>query len=193
MKKFQWKKVFAFAMVLTMGLSFAGCGGEEAEETVEPAETETAVDEIQLVSTDFGTLTMDLPDDFGEVAVQEGMTTAAAAGSSVIVSDPYETDFAITDITEEAMLALVEGSYAYAEIVVFQNPVTAAGRDAVCTILEGTSASTGKTNTVCYVMMFFTQDDVPYEQDVAFTFNTDAGTSLEATLEEVVDSISVAE
>ena len=39
MKYLKLKKAMAFAMVMAMGMAFAGCGGEEAEVVDEPAET----------------------------------------------------------------------------------------------------------------------------------------------------------
>ncbi len=39
MKYLKLKKTMAFAMVMAMGMAFAGCGGEEAEVVEEPAET----------------------------------------------------------------------------------------------------------------------------------------------------------
>ena len=174
------KKLFAMMMAMMMAFSMAACGGEE---TVEEPETSLVMQEAGMVS-------MLVPDDFEAFAQYEGMIAAPGPGSSIIVADPWVADVAAADITEADVAEMVSGSYPDAVVLEYENPVEIGGTEAVTFTIEGTHEDGGK-NTVTYALLFYMMDDVMYEQDLCFTYRTGEGTSLEAAMPEIIDSITI--
>ena len=89
------------------------------------------------------------------------------------------------------MVGLLGNSYSNIEVLSFENPVSIGGVDSVLIQFSGDGATSGKNRTVCYIMMFFSLEGLNCEQHVAFTYDTDANTSLEANLAEIIESITL--
>ncbi|MDO4531186.1 MAG: hypothetical protein Q4C06_04320, partial [Bacillota bacterium] len=120
----------------------------------------------------------------------EGVIGAPGPGSSIIVADPWVADVAAADITEADITEMVKESYPDAVVLEYENPVEVGGTEAVTFTIEGAHEDGGK-NTVTYVLLFYMMDDVMYEQDLCFTYRTGEGTSLEAAMPEIIDSITI--
>ena len=167
------KKVLAMMMALALACSVAACGGEEASA------------EVTLVEKQFGEyITMMIPDDYGDMVEQETMVGVPGPDYSVVVAAPYEADLVAADVTEEVALEVIAEKNA--EILDFQNPAEVDGTEAVIfTVAE----DDGDTQT--FVILYYMLDDVLQEQIICYTYTTGANSSLEANLDEVIDSITI--
>ena len=186
------KRLFLLLMVLILSLSLVACGGGgDAEEAAPDASIPEASD-VTLVTKEANYTTLLVPSDFAEFQTADGGAAVVEGPSSnIVVTNTIETDVVIEDITQDYMISLLESSYSNIEVLEFVNPASVAGVDAVFIQVTGDGATSGKNKTVCYIMMFFSIDGVNCEQHVALTYDTGAGTSLEANLAEIIESISL--
>ncbi len=186
------KKLLLLMMVLILSLSLVACGGGgDSEEAAPDASTPEASD-IALVSKEANFITLLVPTDFGEFqTVDGGAAIAEGPNANIVVTNTSETDVTIEDITEDYMLSMIGNSYSNIEVLAFENPVTVAGVDAALIQFTGDGVTSGTNKTVCYIMLFFSLEDLNCEQHVAFTYDTGTGSSLEANLAEIIESISL--
>lgn len=185
------KKILVLMMALAMTFSLAACGGEEG--SAEPASNVSAHEApaVTLVGKEANFTTLLVPSDFDEFYDKDGYAVAEGTNASIVVTPTIVPDVRIEDITEEYMVNLMGGTYSNIEVLAFDNPITIAGVDAVSFQFTGDGATSGKNKTVCHITMFFTIEGQDCEQQVSFTYDTGANTSLEANLNDIIESISL--
>lgn len=184
------KKVLLFIMTVMMCMSLVACGGDDSSTTDQEASKAIATD-TTLVSKEAHYTTILVPSDFSDFVDNEGLAIAQSSGASIGITQTVETDVSIEDMTEEYLLGLMSATYSDVEVVSFENPVTMGGVDAVSIVFTGTGATTGRKHTVQHITLFFTLEDINCEQQLLFTYDTEAKTSLEAHIEEILESISL--
>lgn len=195
------KKLLVLMIALVMTLSLAACGGNEgaAEPTPEapatdvsaPAASAPAPSDITLVSKEANFTTLLVPSDFGEFYDKDGYAVAEGTNASIVVTPTIEPDIRIEGITEDYMVDLMKDTYSNIKVLSFDNPVTIAGVDAVSFLFTGDGATSGKNKTVCHLTLFFSIEGQDCEQQLSFTYDTGANTSLEAGLADIIESISL--
>lgn len=116
---------------------------------------------------------------------------AEGTNASIIVTPTIEPDVRIEDITEDYMVDLMGDTYSNIKVLAFDNPVTIAGVDAVFFQFTGDGATSGKNKTVCHLTLFFSIEGQDCEQQISFTYDTGANTSLEAYMTDIIESISL--
>lgn len=182
------KKILVIIMAIVMTFSLVACGGDGG--SAEPASDVMAPD-VTLATKEANFTTLLVPSDFGEFYDKDGYALAEGTNASIVVTPTIEPDVRIEDITEEYMVNLMESTYSNIEVLAFNNPVTIAGVDAVSFQFTGDGATSGKNKTVCHITMFFSIEGQDCEQQVSFTYDTGANTSLEANLNDIIESISL--
>lgn len=195
------KKLLVLIIALVMTLSLAACGGNEgaAEPTPEapatdvsaPAASAPAPSDITLVGKEANFTTLLVPSDFGEFYDKDGYAVAEGTNASIVVTPTIEPDIRIEGITEDYMVDLMKDTYSNIKVLNFDNPVTIAGVDAVSFLFTGDGATSGKNKTVCHLTLFFSIEGQDCEQQLSFTYDTGANTSLEAGLADIIESISL--
>lgn len=183
------KKILVLMIALVMTLSLAACGGGSAES--DPGVSAPVASEITLVSKEANYTALLVPSDFGEFYVKDGYAVAEGTNASIIITPTIEPDIRIEDVTEDYMVDLMGDTYSNIKVLAFDNPVTIAGVDAVSFMFTGDGATSGKNKTVCHLTLFFSIDGQDCEQQVSFTYDTGANTSLEANLANIIDSITL--
>jgi len=185
------KKLLVLMMALVMTLSLAACGGDGGSAESDPDVSAPAASDITLGSKEANFTTLLVPSDFGEFYDKDGYAVAESANANIVVTPTIVPDERIEDITEDYMLALMEDSYSNIEVLAFDNPVIIAGVDAVSLLFTGDGNTSGKNKTVCHLTLFFSIDGQDCEQQLSFTYETGANSSLEANLTDMIESISL--
>jgi len=185
------KKLLALMMALVMTFSLAACGGDGGSVEPDSIVSEPEAPAVTLVNKEANFTTLLVPSDFGEFYDKDGYAVAEGTNSSIVVTPTIVPDVRIEDITEEYMVDLMGNTYSNIEVLAFDNPVTIAGVDAVSFQFTGDGATSGKNKTVCHITMFFSIEGQDCEQQVSFTYDTGANTSLEANLNDIIESISL--
>lgn len=185
------KKLLVLMMTVVITLSLAACGGDagSAKSATNPSATEAT--DITLVSKEANYNTMLVPSDFGEFYDKDGYAVAEGTNASIVVTPTTETDTNIEAITEDFIVESLADVYSNIKVLAFDNPANIAGVDSVCILYTGDSDTTGQNNTVCQIILFFSIDGVNCEQHIVFTYSTDANTSLEAYLADIIESIAL--
>lgn len=178
------KRLPALILALTFSLSLVGCGGNEIA-------TDAADSEVTLVSRKANSITLLVSSDFSEFQEVDGYAAAQAKGASIVITPTIERDVAIENITEDYMIDLVDDGYSNINVLKFDNAATIAGVDAVYFLFTGDGNTSDNNNTVCYITLFFSIDGQACAQEIAFTYNTGANTSLETNLSDIINSISL--
>lgn len=184
------KKLLILIMVLVMTLSLAACKGGSSAESDSDA-SESAVSDVTLVSKEANFTTLLVPSDFGEFYDKDGYAVAEGKNSSIVVTPTIVPDIRIEDITEDYMLDLMGDTYSNIKVLVFDNPVTIAGVDTVFFQFTGDGSTSGNNKTVCHLTLFFSIEGQDCEQQLIFTYDTAANTSLETYLNDIIESISL--
>lgn len=185
------KKLFVLMATLAMTISLSACGGDGGSAKPAADTTAPASSEIELVRKEGNYTSLLVPSDFGEFYDKDGYAVAEGPNSSIVITPTTETDTDVDDINEEYMVEALSDVYSNIKVLAFDNPANIAGVDSVCFLFTGDSDSTGQNNTICQIIMFFSIDGVNCEQHIAFTYNTSENTSLEASLAEILPSISL--
>ena len=185
------KKIFMLMTAIALTFGLAACGGDNAAPTSTPDASAPPASDITLVSKKANYTSLLVPSDFDEFYDKDGNGIAEGPNSNILITNTFETDVRIEDITEDYMIGLMENSYTNIEVLAFENPASIAGVDAVLIQFTGDGATSNKNRTVCYVMMLFSIDGLNCEQHVAFTYDTGANTSLEANLIDILKSITL--
>lgn len=185
------KKLFVLMMTLVMTLSLAACGGNgEATQPTNDSQAPAASD-IKLGSKEANFTTLLVPSDFGEFQDKDGYAVAEGKNASIVVTPTIEPDVRIENITKDYMVDLMGDTYSNIKVLAFDNPVTIAGVDAVSFRFTGDGNTSGKNKTVCHITLFFSINGQDCEQQVSFTYDTGANSSLEANLTDIIKSISL--
>lgn len=185
------KKLLVFMMALIMTLNLAACGGNAGSAEADPDESAPVASDITLVSREANFTALVVPSDFGEFYDKDGYAVAEGTNASIIVTPTIVPDIRIEDITEDYMLDLMVDTYSNIKVLSFENSVTIAGVDAIFFQFTGDGATSGKNKTVCHLTLFFSIDGQDCEQQLIFTYDTGANTSLEANLTTIIDSITL--
>ena len=185
------KKLLILMMALAMTLSLAACGGSDSAPTSTPDTSESAASDITLVSKVANYTALLVPSDFGEFSDKDGYAVAEGPNASIVVTPTIEPDIRIEDITEDYMVDLMADTYSNMKVLAFDNPITIAGVDAVSFLFTGDCATSGKNKTVCHLTLFFSIEGQDCEQQLIFTYDTEANTSLETNLTDMIESISL--
>jgi hypothetical protein len=185
------KKLLVFMMALTLSLGLTACGGNNAAPASTPDASVPAASDITLVNKEANYTALLVPSDFGDFYDKDGYAVAEGTNASIIVTPTIEPDIRIEDITEDYMVELMGDTYSNIKVVAFDNPVTIAGVDAVSFRFTGDGATSGKNKTVCHLTLFFSIDGQDCEQQLIFTYDTGANTSLEAYMTDIIKSISL--
>ena len=190
------KKLLVLITTLAMTLSLAGCGGDSGSSNADtpastPAEAAPATTDITLVSKEANYTTLLVPSDFGEFYDKDGYAVAEGPSASIVVTPTTESDTNVDDITQDFIVESLADVYTNIEVLAFDNPANIAGVDSICCLYTGDGNTSGDNKTVCQIIMFFSIDGVNCEQHIVFTYNTGENTSLEASLAEILQSISL--
>lgn len=185
------KKLLALMMALMMALSLAACGENGGNTESAPDASAPIASDITLVSKEANFTTLLVPSDFGEFYDKDGYAVAEGTNASIVVTPTIEPDIRIEDITEDYMIDLIGGTYSNIEVLAFDNPVTIAGVDTVSFLFTGDGNTSGKNKTVCHLTLFFSIEGQDCEQQLIFTYDTGANTSLEAYITNILESISL--
>lgn len=185
------KKLLVLMIAIVMTLSLAACGGDEGTTAPAPEASAPAASDITLVSKEANFTTLLVPSDFGEFYDKDGYAVAEGTNASIVVTPTIEPDVRIESITEDYMVDLMVDTYSNIKVLAFDNPVTIAGVDAVSFKFTGDGATSGKNKTVCHLTLFFSIEGQDCEQQLIFTYDTGANTSLEANLTDMIESISL--
>lgn len=89
------------------------------------------------------------------------------------------------------MVDLMGNTYSNIKVLTFDNPVTIAGVDAVSFLFTGDGNTSGKNKTVCHLTLFFSIEGQDCEQQISFTYDTEANTSLEAYIADIIENTSL--
>ena len=185
------KKLLVLMITFAMTLSLAACGGGEGTAESEKDASVPATSDITLESKEANFTTLLVPSDFGDFYDKDGYAIAEGTNSSIVVTPTIIPDIRIEDVTEDYLLSLMGETYSNIEVLAFENPVTIAGVDAILFQFTGDSNSSGKNRTVCHLSLFFSIEGQDCEQQLVFTYDTEANTSLEAYLTDIIESISL--
>lgn len=177
------KKLLVLMMTLMMILSLAACSGSEA--------TTEADSDITLISKVANYTALLVPSDFEEFVDKDGYAVATGPSSSIVVTPTTESDTNIEDITEDYIVEALGDTYSNLKVLSFDNSANIAGVDAVSCTYTGDSISSGQSNTICQIIMYFSIDGLNCEQQIAFTYKTGANSSLETNLTDIIESISL--
>lgn len=189
------KKALTLLLALGLTMSLAACGGADDSAgtgTTDSGTSATTPPEVKLVSKEANFTTMLVPSDFGEFRDQDGYAIAEGVGCNIVVTPTVgnPSDSPAT-LTQEYFTSQLESSYSNIKVLAYDNAATVAGVDAVCFQFTGDGKTNGTNKTVCLIAMFFTLEGQACEQQVTFTYDTGANTALEASLKEIIDSISL--
>lgn len=185
------KKLFVLMMALTLSLGLTACGGDNSAPTSTPDVSAPAASDITLSSKEANFTNLLVPSDFGEFQDKDGYAVAASKNASIVVTPTIAPDVRIENITKDYMVDLMGDTYSNIKVLAFDNPVTIAGVDAVSFRFTGDGATSGKNKTVCHITLFFSINGQDCEQQVSFTYDTGANSSLEANLTDIIKSISL--
>lgn len=185
------KKFLVLMMTLTLSFGLTACAGDNAAPASTPDAPAPTPSDITLISKEANFTTLLVPSDFGEFYDNDGYAVAEGINASIIVTPTIEPDIRIEDITEDYMVGLMGDTYSNIKVLAFDNPITIAGVDAVSFQFTGDGATSGKNKTVCHLTLFFSIEGQDCEQQISFTYDTGANTSLEANLTDIIKSISL--
>jgi len=174
------KKLLVLLMTVVMTLSLAACG-----------EGAPDASDVTLVNKEANFTALLVPSDLEDFYDKDGYAVAEGSNASIIITPTIVPDIRIEEITEDYMVDLVGDTYSNIEVLAFDNPVTIAGVDAVSFLFTGDGNTSGKNKTVCHLSLFFAIDGQDCEQQINFTYDTGANTSLEAYLTDIIESISL--
>ncbi len=160
------KKLFVLMMALVMTLSFAACGGGEADtpaqsspggaEATASSDNTGAASDIEFVSMNFGHITMSVPSVFGAVEEKEGMYISAGPDASIVVTPTMGIDLQPSEWDEslaEEAIGYYSSTYTDLEFGAFEGDVNMNGNTAVYYAFFGKNAS-GKDRMVQVVRLF---------------------------------------
>lgn len=179
-------------LALVMTLSLAACGGGGASAPNQGAST-PAPSDITLVSTKALNVALSIPGDFSEFFDSNGIAVTAnedKTGSISVTPVTQSTD-TLDAITEEYMLEIAGGRFSNIEVLAFENPITIADNAAVFFQASGDTDTDGVNRTITYMIFFYQKENQLYSQQIIFTYNSGANSSLEANLADIIDSISL--
>lgn len=186
------KKLLVFMMALMMTLSLVACGGGKGGSANSDKNVSVpAASDITLVSKKANFTTLLVPSDFGEFQDKNGFAVAEGKNANIVVTPTIAPDVRIKDITEDYMVNLMGNTYSNIKVLAFNNPVTIAGVDTVYFLFKGDGKTSGKNKTVCHLTLFFSIEGKDCEQQISFTYDTGAKTSLEAHITDIIKSISL--
>ncbi len=188
------KKRLVLMMTLVMTFSLVACGGgkgDNATSTSNPEASAPAASDVTLVSKEANFTTLLVPSDFDEFYDKDGYAVAEGTNASIVITPTIIPDVRIEDITEDYMVDLIGDTYSNIKVLEFNNPVTIAGVDAVSFQFTGDGATNGKNKTICHLTLFFSIEGQDCEQQLTFTYETGASTSLEAYMNDIIESISL--
>jgi hypothetical protein len=187
-------KRLVLMMALVITLSLVACGGDKGHNTAPASNPEASVPaalDVTLVSKEANFTTLLVPSDFGDFYDKDGYAVAEGTNSSIVVTPTVVPDVRIEDITEDYMVDLMGETYSNIRVLAFNNPATIAGVDAISFQCTGDGATSGKNKTICHLTLFFSIEGQDCEQQLIFTYDTGASTSLEAYLTDIIESISL--
>lgn len=185
------KRLLVLIMALVMTLSLVGCGGNGGSAESDSKASVPAASNITLVGKEANFTTLLVPSDFGEFYDIDGYAVAEGTNANIIVTPTIVPDIRIEAITKDYMVNLMGDTYSNIKVLAFDNPVTIAGVDAVSFLFTGDGKTSGKNKTVCHLTLFFSIEGQDCEQQISFTYDTGANTSLEANITKIIESISL--